>query len=550
MSRGGKSTGKYAKWYNVEYKCSATSKVNINSFDLSVVNELTLLQKTKDQNSEEIHRKIETDKEVNNIDKVYKIDHNQFGDAKGKELLSWKDHGVYDVVPRCEKKCISARWVCTLKQTENGLIPKARLVARGFEERSDNINKESPTCSKDSLRVVLGIINQMKWQLNSIDIKTAFLQGKSIEREVYLIPPPEAKCPSDYVWSLKKCVYGLSDASLKWYQRVRSSLIDLGGKPSTLDPAVFSWHYQNKLIGVIAIHVDDFLWGGNDKFIKEIKPKLHQFFTVGNEEELAFRYLGLNINQVGSNVILDQKEYIEGLKPIKLPNLDKEERPLTKSERDLLRSKIGQLLWLSNQSRPDVCFDVSRLSVNLNNSTTADICLLNKVIRKLKNTPYAIAYSRLEGPLKVVIYTDAAFGNLPDGGSQGAYLAFLADSKRNANIISWQSKRLKRMVRSSLAAETLEMCEAIDGGLYVSALYCEIVYGKSSTRLPIEVVTDNQSLCDALASSKYVSDRRLRIDIGSLKELIADKHIEKITWVCAEEQLADFLTKNGAQART
>ena len=101
---------KYAKWYNVEYKCSATSKVNINSFDLSVVNELTLLQKTKDQNSEEIHRKIETNKEVNNIDKVYKIDHNQFGDGKGK-LLSWKDHGVYDVVPRCEKNCISAQWV-------------------------------------------------------------------------------------------------------------------------------------------------------------------------------------------------------------------------------------------------------------------------------------------------------------------------------------------------------------------------------------------------------------------------------------------------------
>ena len=100
-----------------------------------------------------------------------------------------------------------------------------------------------------------------------------------------------------------------------------------------------------------------------------------------------------------------------------------------------------------------------------------------------------------------------------------------------------------------LAAQTLGMCEAIDGGLYVSALYCEIVYGKSSTRLPIEVVTDNQSLCHALASSKYVSDRRLRIDIGSLKELIADKHIEKITWVCAEGQLADSLTKNGASVK-
>ena len=75
MSRGGKCTGKYAKWYNVEYKCPVTSKVNTNFFDFSAVNELTLLQKTKDQNSEDIQHRIETE-EVNDIDQVYKVDHN------------------------------------------------------------------------------------------------------------------------------------------------------------------------------------------------------------------------------------------------------------------------------------------------------------------------------------------------------------------------------------------------------------------------------------------------------------------------------------------
>ena len=64
-----------------------------------------------------------------------------------------------------------------------------------------------------------------------------------------------------------------------------------------------------------------------------------------------------------------------------------------------------------------------------------------------------------------MLYVDAAFGNLADGGSQGGYLVFLADQHNNCNLISWQSKRLKRIVRSTLAAETLAMCEGVDASL-------------------------------------------------------------------------------------
>ena len=39
--------------------------------------------------------------------------------------------------------------------------------------------ENSPTCDKQSLRLVLSIIMQKKWCINSIDIKTAFLQNDS-----------------------------------------------------------------------------------------------------------------------------------------------------------------------------------------------------------------------------------------------------------------------------------------------------------------------------------------------------------------------------------
>ena len=91
------------------------------------------------------------------------------------------------------------------------------------------------------------------------------------------------------------------------------------------------------------------------------------------------------------------------------------------------------------------------------------------------------------------------------------------------------------------------MGEGIDAALYISVLYNEIMLGQSKrTPLSIQGYTDNKSLCDALKSSKYVTDRRLRIDIGALKELIRDDNVEEIKWVDNKNQLADALTKKGS----
>ena len=103
---------------------------------------------------------------------------------------------------------------------------------------------------------------------------------------MYLKPSPEAKCKENYIWELKKPVYGLSDASLKWYNRVIEFILSSDGKVSRLDPALFLWHRENKLIGIIALHVDDFLWSGDDNFERTVINKLRQIFVIGKEEKI------------------------------------------------------------------------------------------------------------------------------------------------------------------------------------------------------------------------------------------------------------------------
>ena len=78
------------------------------------------------------------------------------------------------------EKFIDLRWVFPEKYINGELNVKARLVAKEFQEYKFGILSDSPTCSKDSMRLVLNIIASPKWLCWSIDIKSAFLQNKNI----------------------------------------------------------------------------------------------------------------------------------------------------------------------------------------------------------------------------------------------------------------------------------------------------------------------------------------------------------------------------------
>ena len=109
--------------------------------------------------------------------------------AKKKELHSWIENQVYTQVPDQGQPKISTRWIYTNKKSNGKQICKARLVARGFQDTNVNdIRHDSPTCSKEGLRIALGIMASHGWTCKSMDIKTAFLQSKQLDRLVYLSP--------------------------------------------------------------------------------------------------------------------------------------------------------------------------------------------------------------------------------------------------------------------------------------------------------------------------------------------------------------------------
>ena len=64
--------------------------------------------------------------------------------------------------------------------------------------------------------------------------------------------------------------------------------------------------------------------------------------------------------------------------------------------------------------------------------------------------------------------------------------------------------------------------------------------------LPLDCYIDSKQLHEALYSIHPVLDKRLRVEIRILCEMLEKKEINSVKWISSEEQLANCLTKRGA----
>jgi len=461
--------------------------------------------------------------------------------AKEKEVNNWKMNDVFEEVPFTNQHVISTRWVITTKEVENIPITKARLVARGFEDDLGERKVDSPTCARESLCLTLSLIAIKGWKCMAMDIKTAFLQGKPIEREIYLLPPKEFDDGIN-VWKLKKAVYGLNEASWYWYTRVKDEFIKIGLTMSKFDEALFYKEKDGLCIGIIAVHVDDFIYGGLPEF-ETVIVSLKSVFIVGSELSFPMKFLGINLDQDDQHIIYNQTDYINGMDfDVKLLSGDKG-RSLDSKEQRQFRGIVGQLNWIASRTNPLICFDVCQLSVKLSQATVHDFNTARK-IKQQAMVPVNLRFVKLEGPVFFLAYCDASFANLPDGSSQGGYIIFIADEKNNVSPITWCSKKLPRVCRSTLAAEVMAIIETVDMCCWLRKIFVDIFDGKL---LKTIIRTDNKSAFDNINSTTPANEKRTRVDIAAIRQSIYNQEID-LQWIRGENQLADPLTKQGADS--
>ena len=488
-------------------------------------------------------------------------------------------------MPVPPEKTLPSRFVLTNKNDDPDLAKanlKARWVLAGhLDKEAGKYATEAPTASLVGHNLVCFVSAQMGWRMKYADISAAFLQGEHLEedRVVFIKMPkgyPDEVCEhlrhrlgekrqgsirADLV-RLTKGGFGLAESPRLWYLRLKRGLISLGLKELKLSPGTFVLHREGRLCGILSIHVDD-LRMAFDKAVGYILEKLRNVFHFGDWKDATtdtVKFCGRWERQCPHTfqVTITMDGYAPKLK--EAPSRDSKDRaPLTDSEKKWVSSVGGQLLWMARQGRADLAFGISKIQQMAGARDPETIKSLNQLVAKARQ-PYKMIYQKLPGTMEDLVFlavSDASYGSMPKGRSQGGMMILVAnqeilEGESLVNCILYHSAVLKRVVRSSLAAEISQAAETLDQCEYVRAMLAEIwdsqfslpLWRWSASRWAEVLVLDSKTGYDVLNSISNGEDKRLAIDVAMIKEAIYEEGSNRwVRWVPGLTMPADGLTK-------
>ena len=166
------------------------------------------------------------------------------------------------------------------------------------------------------------------------------------------------------------------------------------------------------------------------------------------------------------DIVFGMEQYKHKLEQKEVSKADKTkpERLLNSKEHTQFRGGVGSLGWFVDHCCPQLSFQLAELRRKQSSPTVQDFLLkLNKVIRTAKVIESEIKIRSVPAEhLRFMGVHDAAHANLEGGASQQGHLilvvhASITNCRVPVSVLSWQSKKIKRVVRSSLASETCSM---------------------------------------------------------------------------------------------
>lgn len=511
-------------------------------------------------------------------------EYQEFREAQKKEISQWLETGTVrkvlrDLIPT--QNVMQCRWVHTWKELDEidrqklgkNKKAKSRLVVMGFQDPDlEDIPRDSPTLQRDSRSLLLQLAASQCWTISSFDIKTAFLRGSRRDQRKLAIEPPEEmrdhmKLKTNEICELLKSAYGLVNAPYLWYCELRDTLLSLGFKISPLDPCLFVLPSEDskqscKIDGILGIHVDDGLGAGNQRY-QETISQLEKIFPFGSKRSKDFTFTGIHIRQDSSfNIHIDQKGYVQDIQPISIDRDRRKKDTLTinEVERQGMRGLIGSLQYAATNTRPDICARLSFLQSKITKGCIKDLHDCNRLLADAKNhADVTITVISLPiGDIQFVAYSDASFASRENKQSQkgciilASHCDVAAQKETVASPLSWYSKKVNRVVASTLAAETYALSHSVDAVEWIRMSWAWIKNPHIEWRKPEDVllnerpsiaVVDCKSLFDVINknTTPQCSEHRTLLEALVIKDRIRTG--VSLHWVHSAVQLADTLTK-------
>ena len=493
--------------------------------------------------------------------------------AEQAELDSMLKHNVFtQMVLPPGKKAIDTRWVYALKYKDDVISKyKARLVAKGYEQTYGVDFEETfaPVARLTSLRIVLAISAKLQFDVQQMDVETAFLNAPLAE-EVYIrIPDGVTVAPGCNCIRLNKALYGLKQSPREWYDNINTFLQGLQFKRLQSEHCLYIYSHDNEIC-LISLYVDDLIIAGTDATVttrvKDCLKRRYSMKDLGNVDEI----LGcrVHVDHASGIVTMDQKKYISNIltKYLDPPDttwldtpadssliLTQDLGPLTEEETISMRTVpyrevIGCLLWLSLGTRPDITYAVSQVAKFSANPGQVHWTAVKRILRYLHGTRNMGLIFRKLSLTSKHIFPHAITSMIPTGfvdadfardtstrRSCTGFIFFLADAP-----ISWQTRQQPTVAMSTMEAEFMAACAAAQESLWLRQLLME--FG-CLFPVPIPLHEDNKACLDySNNNTSHQRTKHISIRYHFIRDLIQARTIQLVA-VASADNVADIFTK-------
>ncbi|KAF4990463.1 hypothetical protein FGRMN_8456 [Fusarium graminum] len=488
----------------------------------------------------------------------------QWKEAMETEKKSHDENGTFEIVDISEIPegliPLHSKWAFKRKLDQNGCVAryKARLVAKGYGQREgiDYSETFSSVIKGTSYRVLFAIAALRGWKVWLMDVVTAFLNGH-LEELIFMKPPPGWNIPKNKIWRVVKSLYGLKQAPRVWYEKLCSEVKNWGFRKSKYDPCVFV--HDNWQI-IIGIWVDDCLiLAPNESTAEKVRTKFSQTFKM-KDEGLCEWYLGMHVVQSSESIILHHQNHIEKtLRRFNLENAKHKSTPLTpgltlvkkedkQEDEDFtntVQQKIGSLVYLAGQTRPDISFPANYIARFMSNPSIDHMEACDHILSYLRHTAdKGLRYQRGDGSTNLVGFVDSDYAGCADTRrSTTGWVFMLAKAP-----ISWSSQRQRTVALSTTDAEYVAAAEAAKEAVWIKGLINDLqLENLKVDSVPLYV--DNEG-ARKLSRNPEFHNRTKYIDIRHhfIREKVESGDIDTRR-VDTRYNTADMLTKSLGKGR-
>ncbi|MBW0487860.1 hypothetical protein O181_027575 [Austropuccinia psidii MF-1] len=226
-------------------------------------------------------------------------------DAMSKELENMKHMKLWDmIVLDPGYKLVGTTWVFKRnKDHSNNIIAQmARLCVQGFTQMPGiDFNKTFPPAGRfNSLCTLIAFAEENSLDFHQVYFKSAFLNAPLTETVYLSITQGMNQYQGKKCLCLNEEIYGLKQAPLAWYKRLRDWLVTVGLKSCTLNLCVF--FSSGKRATWLYVHIDDIATFSSN--VEAFKLEIKQEFEI-KDLGRSDLMLGVKISQESQNLTLD-----------------------------------------------------------------------------------------------------------------------------------------------------------------------------------------------------------------------------------------------------